>query len=146
MWGYVVELVAAALILVCLSLWLSADLVVDFVRIASIDIATLFGAVMFAATLAFLWSFYAKIDTQFYRWLEEKGALTVYLNAIIYAVGVSFTTTAALVVAKYIEGRIVGLIACYFLLLAIINLYSLICNVAGIMRLNAKFNSIKRDT
>ncbi|MDT8999988.1 hypothetical protein RQP53_12000 [Paucibacter sp. APW11] len=144
-WGYAVELLATALTVTCLSLWFQPNAVVAFVRIAAIDIATLFCAVMLAAALAFLWSFYTKADTPFYRWLEERGAFNVYLSGTVYTIAVSFTTTAALIVAKYVEGLAIGLIATFMLVLSILNLYSLVYNVAGIMRLNAKFNSIARD-
>jgi hypothetical protein len=145
-WGYTVELVAAALIICCLVLRFPPESVVGFVRNAAIDIATLFCAVMFAAALGFLWSFYTKGDTPFYCWLEERGAFRVYLNATIYVIGVSFAATVALVALKYVDDLGIGLVACYLLALAILNLYSLVSNVAGIMRLNAKFNVTKRDT
>lgn len=144
-WAYAVELVAAALAVGCFALWQSPSVVAAFIRTAAIDIATLFCAVMFAAALGFLWSFYTKGDTPFYRWLEERGAFKVYLGATVYAVGVSFAATAALIVAKYVEGVVIGLIAAFLLALAVINLYSLVANVAGLMRLNAKFNSLRRD-
>lgn len=143
-WAYMVEVLAAALILACLLLWAPLEDVVSFIRLAAIDIATLFGAVLFAAALGFLWSFYTKADTEFYRWLDEKGALSIYVNATLFTVLVSFLATAGLVVTKHIPGDELCVVACYFLLLAIINLYSLVSNVAGIMRLNAKFNSMKR--
>ncbi len=101
---------------------------------------------MLAAALAFMWSFYTKADTPFYRWLEERGAFKVYLSATIYAIAVSFIATAALIVAKYVEGLTVGLAATFLLTLSVLNLYSLVSNVAGIMRLNAKFNALSRDT
>lgn len=145
-WGYAVELVAAFLIVYLLILWLSADAVAGFVRRAAIDIATLFCAGMFAAALGFLWALYARGDTPFYRWLEEKGAFKVYLFATIYAVGVSFGAMTALIVAKYVDGKATAIIATFLLVLAVINLYSLIANVAGLIRLNAKYDAARRDT
>lgn len=141
-WGYAVELVAAALIVVCISLWVPPETLVPFVRTAAIDIATLFCAVMLAAALAFMWTFYSKADTPFCRWLEERGAFKVYLSATIYTIAVSFIATASLVVTKYVEGLAVGLVATFLLTLSVLNLYSLVANVAGIMRLNATFNAL----
>lgn len=138
-WSYAVELLASAAVLVALCLWLGAKPVVDFVRTAAIDIATLFGAVMLAAALAFLWTFFSKADTPFYRWLESKGAFKVYVSATTYTVTVSFLSTASLVVAKYLDSQYVGLVATYLLLLAMVNLYTLVGNVAGLMKLNAAF-------
>lgn len=144
LWGYAVELLASVLVVTCLCFWLTPTLLVNFVRTAAIDIATLFCTVMLSAALAFMWSFYTKADTPFYRWLDERGAFRVYLGATIYAIVVSFLATASLIVAKYVEGLSIGLIATFLLLLAAINLYSLVSNVAGVMRLNAKFNSLTR--
>lgn len=146
LWGYVVELAASGAILLCLCLWLGTDTVVSFLRGAAIDIATLFGAVMVAASLAFLWSFYTKADTDFYRWLEGRGAFAVYLRATGYVVAVSFASTATLLVLKYIDNSYLGLLATYLLLLAMFNLYTLVANVMGLMRLNALYNHAKHDT
>lgn len=144
-WGYAVELLATALIVGCMCLWIPPAALVGFVRTAAIDIATLFCTVMLGAALGFMWSFYTKADTPFYRWLEERGAFKVYLSATIYSIAVSFIATATLIVTKYVEGRTVGLAAIFLLTLSVLNLYSLVSNVAGIMRLNAKFNALRRD-
>jgi hypothetical protein len=100
---------------------------------------------MFAAALAFLWSFYTKADTPFYRWLDEKGAFKVYVSATIYVIGINFMAIAALIVARHINGVFIGITAAFFLALAIINLYTFVSNVAGIMRLNAKFSRMRHD-
>lgn len=138
-WSYAVELLASAAALAALCMWLGPKPVVDFVRTAAIDIATLFGAVMLAGALAFLWTFFSKADTPFYRWLETKGAFKVYVSATTYTVAVSFLSTASLVVAKHVDNQYVGLVATYLLILAVVNLYTLVDNVAGLMRLNAAF-------
>lgn len=144
-WSYAVELLAAAAVLTALCLWFSPQSIVAFVRTAAIDIATLFGAVMLAGALAFLWTLFSKADTPFYRWLEAKGAFRVYVSATTYTVAVSFLSTASLVVAKHIESQAVGLGATFFLLLAVINLYTLVDNVAGLMKLNAAYERAQRD-
>ena len=144
-WAYMVELVAAGSVLAALCLWLSPDQVVTFVRSAAIDIATLFGAAMFTGALAFLWTFFSKADTPFYRWLETKGAFRAYLTATIYTVAISFLATASLVLTKYIDHRYVGLAATFLLLLAVINLYTLVSTVADLMRLNAAYERMQRD-
>lgn len=144
-WGYTVELIAAAVVLLCLGLWFGSAEIVSFLRNAAIDIATLFSAVMFAASLGFLWSFYTKADTDFYRWLESKGAFAVYLHAAGFAVAVSFASTVTLVFLRHVDTVYFGLVTIYLLLLAVINLYSLVANVMGLMRLNAQFNHGKRD-
>jgi len=141
-WGYAVELIAAALTLGALLLWIEPVAVVAFLRNAAIDIATLFSAAVFAAAVGFLWSLYAKDDSKFYRWLAKNGAFSAYLNGTIYVIGIAFFTTGCLLVCKHVNNVPIGLVAFYMLLLTSINMYSLIGNVASLMRLNAEFNRI----
>lgn len=145
-WGYAVELLASVLVVTTLCLWLTTDSLLGFLRIAAIDIATLFGAVMLAASLAFIWTFFSKADTPFYRWLDSKGAFLVYLRAAAYAVLVSLLSMASLVIYKYADSRPLGLAAAFLLVLALLNMYTLVANVVGLMRLNALFmNKQRRD-
>lgn len=138
-WGYAVELVLSALAVFALCLWGTTDSLLSFLRTAALEIATLFGAVMLAAALAFLWTFFSKADTPFYRWLDSKGALRVYLQATAYAIIVSFLSTSSLVIYKHVGSRNLGLTAAFLLVLAIVNMYTLVSNVIGLMRLNALF-------
>lgn len=144
-WSYAVELLASSLILVLLCLWLGSAAVATFVRTAAMDIATIFSTVMFGGSLAFLWTLFSKAETPFFRWLEQKGALCVYVSATIYTVAVSFLSAATLVLAKYVDAEPIGLIAMFLLLMAVLNLYTLVVNVSGIMKLNAKFEQLRRD-
>lgn len=138
-WGYAVEIAISALVLLVLCMWLSTESVLAFLRSAALDIATLFGAVMLAAALAFLWTFFSKADTPFFRWLDSKGAFQVYLRATAYAVLVSLLSTFSLVIYKHIDDRNLGLAAAFLLVLALINMYTLVSNVIGLMKLNALF-------
>ena len=140
-WGYAVELIASALVVTVLCVWLSTESLLTFLRMAALDIATLFGAVMLAAALAFLWTFYSKADTPFYRWLDSKGAFGVYLRATAYAVLVSLLSTASLLIYRHVESKPLGLAAAFLLALALLNMYTLVSNVIGIMRLNTLFMS-----
>lgn len=143
-WSYAVEIIASCLILLFLCIWLGAGAVSSFVRTAAIDIATIFSAVMFGGSLAFLWALFSKAETPFFRWLDSKGALRVYSHATAYTVAVSCSSASALVLAKYVHAEPIGLAATFLLILAVLNLYSLVINVTGIIRLNAKFEQ-KRD-
>ena len=138
-WGYAVEIVISALAVLALCMWVSTESVLTFLRTAALDIATLFGAVMLAAALAFLWTFFSKADTPFYRWLDSKGAFHVYLRATAYAVLVSLLSTSSLVIYKHVDDRNLGLAAAFLLALALANIYTLVSNVIGLMRLNALF-------
>jgi hypothetical protein len=143
-WAYAVEIIAAGstLLLICLLFPMTG--IEDFFKNAALDIATLFGAVMLAAALAYLWTFFSKADTPFYRWLDEKNAFNTYLYATAYSVGVSFVSTVSLLIAKHIQDTYITLIALFFLLLAIINLYTLVGNVIGLMKLNTLFLQLER--
>ena len=144
-WAYAAEIIAASTTLYFLCLWLGTSAVINFTRDVALDIATLFGAVMFAAALGFLWTFYSKSDTEFYRWLDTKGAFRVYLSASVYATVVSLMSTLTLVATKRINSEAFTLLADFLLLLAIINLVTLINNVVGLMHLNAKFNQLRAN-
>lgn len=145
-WGYFVEISAAALILILLCLIFGQATIATFVCNVALDAATLFSGIMFAASLAFLWTFYSKSDTEFYRWLDENGAFNIYLGATGYAVAVNAITTLALVGMKHIQSNAFALFATYLLLLAILNLFTLVQNVFGLMRLNTKFNRKKQGS
>lgn len=138
-WGYAVEFAISALALLALCMWLSTESVLTFLRTAALDIATLFGAVMLATALAFLWTFFSKADTPFYRWLDSKGAFQVYLRATAYTVLVSLLSTSSLVIYKHVDDRSLGLATAFLLALALTNMYTLVSNVIGLMRLNALF-------
>lgn len=144
-WGYVVELLASVLVVTTLCLWLTTDSLLGFLSKAAVDIATLFGTVMLAASLAFIWTFFSKADTPFYRWLDSKGAFMVYLRAAAYAVLVSFLSTASLVIYRYADSRLLGLAAAFLLVLALLNMYTLVANVVGLMKLNALFMRKQRS-
>jgi hypothetical protein len=138
-WGYAVEILISALAVLSLCMWFGTESLLAFLRTAALDIATLFGAVMLAAALAFLWTFFSKVDTPFYRWLDSKGAFQVYIQAAAYAVLVSLLSTSSLVIYKHVDNTILGLAAAFLLALALTNMYTLITNVIGLMRLNALF-------
>lgn len=143
-WAYAVELIASGLALLALCAWFGSASVAKFVRDVALDSATLFGAVMFAASLGFLWTFYSKSDTPFYKWLDEIGAFSAYLAATGYAVAVSVLSTLTLVALKSIESEAFSLFAAFLLILAIVNLYTLVKNVVGLMTLNTSYNK-QRD-
>lgn len=132
--------------LLALCLWFEPKAVASFVRDVALDIATLFGAVMLAASLGFLWTFYSKADTEFYRWLDSRGAFRVYLLATAYSVAVSLLSTMSLVAMKKISDDSFALVAAFLLVLAVINLMTLVRNVIDLMLLNAKFNHVRADT
>src|SRR5690606_9058740 len=87
-WGYLSEVFLASFVLALLLFFYDSQQIADFVKPIAADIATYFSSVMFAASVAFLWTFYSKSDTHFSKWLYEKGAFKVYLAAYIVAVSI----------------------------------------------------------
>ena len=95
---------------------------------------------VFAASIAFLVAFYSKSGTAFYRWLDERGAFDVYRRATGFAVLVSFLSTVSMLTLKIVAGNFIALISAFLYVLMLINLYTLIQNVFGLMKLNNIFN------
>lgn len=145
LWAYVVELLGAGATLFALCLWFGVATVASFIRNVALDMATLFGSVMLAASLGFLWTFYSKADTEFCRWLDARGAFRIYLWAIVYSVFISLISILTLLVIKGTVNDVFSLFGAFFLLLAFINLITLVRNVIDLMLLNTKFNHIRAN-
>lgn len=143
-WAYVVEPTLALLLVVLGCLTIGVDKLSILVHQFAIDVATLYCAVFFGAALAFLWTFYSKADTDFCTWLDEKNALQVYLHATMYAVAVERIATLSLLATKIFTGTEVALIAAFLFLMAVINSYTLVKNVIGLMKLHTLFNRVSR--
>jgi len=139
-WGYIAELVAAMLAVLLPSIYFGVSAVTNFVRSFATDMATIVCAGVFAASIAFLVAFYSKSGTAFYRWLDEKGAFDVYRRATGFAVLVSFLSTVSMLTLKIVGGNAMALISAFLFILMLLNLYTLIQNVFGLMRLNNLFN------
>ncbi len=142
-WGYATEFILAGALLFWARLIFDKISLVEFIRQSAIDLATLFCAIFFAAALGFLWTFYSKADTEFYKWLHARGAFNIYLYATGYVVLIEAASTITLVIAKHIPNDTLALVAGYLFLMAAINGYTLIENVFGLMKLNAKYNQLK---
>ena len=134
------ELVAAMLVVLLPSIFFGVSAVTSFIRSFATDMATIVCAGVFAASIAFLVAFYSKSGTAFYRWLDERGAFDVYRRATGFAVLVSFLSTVSMLTLKIVAGNFIALISAFLYVLMLINLYTLIQNVFGLMKLNNIFN------
>lgn len=143
-WGYLSEIFLASLVFGLLLLFLDADQISDFLKPIASDIATYFSSVMFAASVAFLWTFYSKSDTAFSQWLYEKGAFKVYLSAYIVAVSIYSLLFLLLLITGKADNNILTMCTFWLLLLGIINIYTFIKNVISQLLLNMEFN--RRNT
>lgn len=144
-WSYLSEAVLATLALGILLLFFDSAQVSDFLKPVAKDIAAYFSSVMFAASVAFLWTFYSKSDTPFSKWLYEKGAFTVYLTGYICAVAIYAVLFILLLVASKSNNEVFLLFTTWVLLVGIINVYTFVRNVVGQLLLNMEFNRRHRE-
>jgi hypothetical protein len=139
-WGYLSEVFLASFVLVLLLFFYDLQQIADFLKPIASDIATYFSSVMFAASVAFLWTFYSKSDTPFSKWLYEKGAFKVYLAAYIVAVSIYAVLFLLLLITSKIDSVIFSIFTFWVLLIGVINVYTFIKNVVGQLLLNMEFN------
>lgn len=139
-WGYLSEVFLASFVLSLLIFFYDLQQIADFLKPIAADIATYFSSVMFAASVAFLWTFYSKSDTPFSRWLYEKGAFKVYLAAYIVAVSIYAVLFLLLLITSKINSVIFSVFTFWMLLIGVINVYTFIKNVVGQLLLNMEFN------
>ncbi|MBU2873464.1 hypothetical protein [Marinobacter salexigens] len=139
-WSYASEALLATLALGFLLLFYDAAQIANFLKPVAKDIAAYFSSVMFAASVAFLWTFYSKSDTPFSKWLYEKGAFTVYLTAYIVAVAIYALLFILLLVASKSSNVFFLVFTVWVLLIGIVNVYTFVRNVVGQLLLNMEFN------
>ena len=139
-WGYLSEVFLASFVLALLLFFYDLQQIADFLKPIAADIATYFSSVMFAASVAFLWTFYSKSDTPFSKWLYEKGAFKVYLAAYIVAVSIYAVLFLLLMITSKINSVIFSVFTFWVLLVGVINVYTFIKNVVGQLLLNMEFN------
>lgn len=146
-WSFIAELIFSSLLLyITKHFFIKEELFVKSFDNIETDIATLLGGVMFAGSLAFLWTFFSKADTDFYKWLDEKKAFHAYLISSSYTVFVSLLCTGVFIFIKSVKNECTISLAFFVLFLTLINVYTLIKNVIDLMRLNTLFNIQKSNS
>lgn len=145
-WGYLVEPILASLLIVLACILFGTSIIATLMRQVAVDLATLYCAVFFAAALGFLWTLFSAADTPFYRWLDEVDSFSVYLQATAYTVAIGAISTLVLGILKLFENQALAITASFFFLMAVINTYTLIANVFGLIKLNALYNRIHRPS
>ena len=142
--GYLVEAVLSSAILVLLLLTTDRKLLISFASIHARDFATFIVAPMFAASVGLIVALFSITNSDFGEWLIGKKALDVYLYAFGVGVAIYFFSTIALILVNPQFNEILIFSTLWLLIFAIINIYSLIKNTFDLIRLNAKFNAIKK--
>lgn len=145
LWAYLSEVILAILIVALGCVTLGFNTVVMLVHKFAVDFATLYCAVFFAAALGFLWTFYSKVDTDFYAWLDERKYFQVYLSSILYVLLVEGAAIFFLLATKLFTGPIFSIIAAFVFFMAIVNSYTMVKNVIGLMKLHTLFNKNLRQ-
>lgn len=144
LWGYVSEIIAATLIYLLLATVSPQEKAFLLFSSKAVDIATLFAGLMLAATLGFLWSFYAKSDTPFFLWLYSKNAYQVYLTSYIFSAAAFAMLITLLLLAsatnQYYLTQASAWMTTYCLLVSI----SFINNIRTQLILNMEFNKIRQ--
>jgi hypothetical protein len=139
-WAYLGEVILGSLAYgLIIKLW-DYNKLTDFILKASDDFASKFTAIMFAGSIAFFWGFFSHSNTEFAKWLYKKNAFNIYLKAFLYAIAIFLLTTLALVITQVTQNRLVSAISGWLFVLAIINMFTFIWNIVGIMKLNIVFN------
>jgi uncharacterized membrane protein YbaN (DUF454 family) len=121
-WGYFVELFLAGSLLVLVKNFLKTEAFLKIFDGTEAEIAGLVGGIVLAGSLAFLWTFFSKSDTDFYRWLADKKAFKPYVYGTAYTVFVSFICTIYFIFVKNIKNELSISVAFFILFLTIINL------------------------
>lgn len=145
LWAYVVEIVAASLLLCAVVAWFGVGTISAIIDAAGTGVASQFATVMLAGSFGMTWTFYAKADTDFARWLVEKGAFDVYAHALVTSVGVYAALLFSLLVAVSTNSQWIDLFAAWLSVLGAINVYTMLKNVLDLMKLTAKFNERQRS-
>lgn len=139
-WGYAAEVVLSMLVLILFcTIWNPID-VAEFIDKTAIDFATLFCAVCLAAMFAFFWTLYSKVDTEFYKWFSEIGALSVYTKAYIYSIFVELIATIILILVKSYPSTILSLIGAFMLVLSFINVVTFMKSTYDLIKIQTLYN------
>ncbi len=140
LWGYTVELILSALLLILASMLLGIEKVSGFVGAsggALIGLVT----VLLALKSAFLWELFSKVDAPFYKWLGTRGSLKHYVTAVVYATLVSLLAALFLIFSTIVEIQTYRMVCAFLVIHSVINGFTLVENVSSLMRLNTEFNN-----
>ena len=144
-WGYISEIILAVLLMILVSQIWDIQTISSFIEKTASDFATLFCAVCSAAIFAFLWTLYSKADTDFYHWLDDKGALSVYMRAFNYALIIELLATILLILGRAYPSTPINLIGGFFLIMATINLLTFLKNVTSLVKLQTLYTKKTKE-
>ena len=138
-YGYLIEFVLAALIYALV--WKSGYIAqaINFVLESSAAWSTFFGVLLASAVAAWLVLFQFNAD-DFGAWLEWKGANSIYSFAFLFNVLLFALTTVLTLLLTFLKGpQLIVQVALYFIILGLINTFTLAKIVYQLTRLQAVF-------
>lgn len=143
-WAYISEVVAESLAYKLIGLLFDDESVSSLLTAKSIDIATLFAGIMFAAALGFLWTYYSKSDSPFSCWLHSKGAYAIYLKSYIFTSAALGFLTLLLVITSNLKHPYLIKLSAWMTIYCLIISVTFIKNIYSQLILNMEFNKLTK--
>lgn len=143
-WIYLGEIIATSLIYFFIFLTLESTVISSFVIKTSSNFLSKFSFVMLTASIGFFWTFYKQSDGEFSKWLYKKNAYNTYIAAFVSSIAIYLITSLLLLATEISSNNLVAWVTGWFLILAIINVFTFFANIISFMRLRTFF-SIKLE-
>ena len=149
-WGAFVEVVFGTVLATIVFLFVDEPQRISFLKETVSDLLSVSGQVLFPAAVA-IWITYVNIEsTSFGGYLRFKGAAHVFHLVFIYPCLVFFATTLTLIISKGTKFTIFTDLVIFLLAYCIAVFFTMVLNVATVMRLYGAFrveleNELRRD-
>lgn len=143
-WGYTVELIAAALVYAVLWMLFAGNRLASFLSDSWIAWLTLCGLIFTAAGGLFVALFHTT-GSDFGGYLAHREADGRYKLAFGVAIAISFMAIVSFILSGYTKVPWTAHVSGFLLLLSCINLYSMFKNASDLMKLHTLFEQTKRE-
>jgi hypothetical protein len=140
-WGYVVEIIAATLSLIALLLWFGEPSTELFFHSSVGDFASYFSAAVLAGGFAMLGILFSKTETNFGKWLHNRGAFAVFSRSYFVVIIISIISIIGLIFCKNAKFIYSGTLGSWFIIYTAINGYTLAKNSYDLIMLIMAFNN-----
>lgn len=138
-WGAFVEIVFGMILATIAFLFIDEPQRISFLKETVSDLLSVSGQVLFPAAVA-IWITYVNIEsTSFGDYLRFKRAAQVFHLGFIYPCLVFFTTTVSLIVFKGTKFTLFADLVVFLLAYCIAVFFTMVLNVATVMRLYGAF-------
>lgn len=138
-WSYLIEFALSGLLYLLIRLLWSSDQIVQFISNVSGRLLTITVALLVASISLF--GFFIKMGelTMYDKWLSWRGASKVYGFTYIVSIFIYTLTIILFVILETTRDPWLAHIACWFALMCIINLHSMIKNLWDLWQLRCSF-------